>query len=480
MACVAQTRGVPLLQMTDSTKDFFVIDNDQAGTSDDNIAGVVFQDMIISFAFTIGQPGGGKGIHVNHGNVRLQRVTLDEVPDAAVHFARTLHCSIIDCNIRVEQVTGGTGIRLGDPDAKHSAIETYIAGTTVGAYGTGGYGLQIYGADHLRMVNTRLEGWDYGITIEPGINTDSVRKLYFGDVSVFSNMAALQIIPAGGVSMNSVWVAQLWFAQCDFGPGGGSTTYADGGIIIGTTDDNNIIDQVRFVDCHSCLWAGPGMDIRGGTNVEILGGYYSCNGNNGGGVGPDVYSKSGIAVSGDVDGLRISNAACNNALWSTYHPAGFASTTQEYGVYVGGGAESVRLNGCELTGNTQAGLWADGSTLEPSNIFAKHCDLTDLPTALKVNTPVSNLQVVDCPGYNDSRTTALTTSPPASAVVFYASTHGYYGPATFCIAVNSGVTAVKINGVTTGLKVGAFFLGAGQSAEIDYGLVPPGFVMLGQ
>lgn len=49
----AQDRSAPLLQMTDSTQDFFVINNHSDATGapgNNNIAGVVFQDMIISFA----------------------------------------------------------------------------------------------------------------------------------------------------------------------------------------------------------------------------------------------------------------------------------------------------------------------------------------------------------------------------------------------------------------------------------------------
>ena len=484
----AQSRGTPLLQMLVSSEDFFVIDHVMSmdPTTSDNIAGIVFQDMIISFAFSDGQPGGGRGITVAHGNVRLQRITLDEVPDAAVHFVRTLHCSIIDCDIRVKQVMGATGIRLGDTNAVHSAIETYITGTTIADYGTegGGTGMAIYGAEHLRMVNCRIEGWANGIIIEPNTETDPTRKLFFGNVSCFSHEAGVQIIPTGAEDSAVVYVAEVWFAECEIGPAGGITTvYSGGGIVIGPTDGTTtIIDQIRFVDCYSSLWAGPGMDIQGGTNVEILGGYYSCNGNNGGGTGPEPYSKSGIAVSGDCKGLRISNAACNNSVWDVYRPAGPAGLTQDYGIYVGGGSSSVRLHGCDLTGNNMSGLYVDGATLAvpPTNVFAKHCDFTGLSIPLKVTTPVSNLQVVDCPGYNETQTVALTVTTPLSGHVFHASDYGYYGPATIYVAANSGVTAVKINGVTTGAKTGAFFLTAGQSGEIDYGLVAPGFVMIGQ
>jgi hypothetical protein len=480
----AQDRGSPILQMTDNTQDFFLINNHSDATDppgNDNIAGVVFQDMIISFVNAVGS-GGGRGIVAAHGNVRLQRITLDEVPDAAVHFIRTLHCSIIDSDIRVEQVSGGTGVRLGDPDAEHSAIETYIAGTTIAAYNTGGKGMEIYGAEHLRVVNCRLEGWTNSIVIEPGNTTDGVRKLYFGNVSCFSSEVALQIIPSGGSSeTKTVYVTQVWFAQCEFGPGNMVGDDNPAGIVVGPVDGYNIIDTVRFVDCFSCQWPGPGLQIDGGTSIEVLGGHYSCNGNNDGGEPAVTGGKSGIAITAAAVEVRISNVACNNTVFDI-HSHAYASPTQNYGIYVSNGAESVRINGCALVGNEEYGLWVDATSTAPSNVFVKDCDLTGNTLGpVQVSGTVDNLQVVDCPGYNDSQTAALTTSPPPTTAVFHASDHGYYGPATFCIAVNTMVTAVKINGVATGLKVGAFFLGAGQSGEIDYsGLVPPGFVMLGQ
>jgi hypothetical protein len=482
----AQDRGNPILQMTDSTKDFFVINNHSDSMDaphDDNIAGVVFQDMIISFAFTMDQPGGGSGIVVSHGNVRLLRVTLDEVPDAAVHLVRTLHCSIIDSDILIEQVTSGIGVRLGDPEAEHSAIETYIAGTTIAAYNTGGKGMEIYGAEHLRVVNCRLEGWTNSIVIEPSNTTDGVRKLYFGNVSCFSSEVALQIIPSGGsAETKTVYVTQVWFAQCEFGPGNMVGDDNPAGIVLGgSVDEYNIIDTVRFVDCFSCQWPGPGLQIDGGTSIEVLGGHYSCNGNNGGGEPAITGGKSGIAITAAAVEVRISNVACNNTVFDIDSHA-YASPTQNYGIYVSNGAESVRINGCALVGNEEYGLWVDATSTAPSNVFVKDCDLNGNTLGpVTVPTTVTSLQIVDCPGYNDSQTTALTTSPPPTTAVFHASDHGYYGPATFCIAVNTMVTAVKINGVATGLKVGAFFLGAGQSGEIDYsGLLPPGFVMLGQ
>jgi hypothetical protein len=49
------------------------------------------------------------------------------------------------------------------------------------------------------------------------------------------------------------------------------------------------------------------------------------------------------------------------------------------------------------------------------------------------------------------------------------------------LGINTGVTHVKINGIDTGVKSGPFFLGAGQTAEVDIsGGTAPTFSMIGQ
>jgi hypothetical protein len=257
----AQSRSVPLLQQQDSTVDFFTIKNNPGGpVGDDQIAGIIFQDLIISYAFAEGQTGGGRGILVQGGgNVRVQRVTFDEVPDAALHFENSLHCSVIDCDVRTQKVATGTGLRLGDAGAPTSAIETYVAGTTFAAYGspTSGAGVQIYGAEHLRMANVRLESWINAIVIAIGAANGNVEHLYFGNVSSLSSQAAVILSVSGGTPSNPTYIVEVWFAECEFEPGGGSTSYSGGGIVIGPTDTNDVIDQIRFVDCYSCLWFGP-------------------------------------------------------------------------------------------------------------------------------------------------------------------------------------------------------------------------------
>ena len=188
---------------------------------DDQIAGIIFQDLIISTPLPKAKPEEGGDFVQGGGNVRVQRVTFDEVPDAALHFEDSLHCSVIDCDVRTQKVATGTGLRLGDAGAPTSAIETYVAGTTFAAYGspTSGAGVQIYGAEHLRMANVRLESWINAIVIAIGAANGNVEHLYFGNVSSLSSQAAVILLVSGGTPSNPTYIVEVWFAECEFRTG---------------------------------------------------------------------------------------------------------------------------------------------------------------------------------------------------------------------------------------------------------------------
>jgi hypothetical protein len=299
-------------------------------------------------------------------------------------------------------------------------------------------------------------------------------------LSFTTSGAAVLIDVSGGTSTDPKFVVQVWFESCEFNPAGGSiTTYTDAGILITATDSNDVVDQIRFVDCYSCLWAGPGIRLAGGTNIEILGGFYSCNGTNSSPPTPDL--RSGIDVNGDVNGVRITGAACNNSVYDIYLATpGSAPSTQQYGVYVADGAESLRINDCDLTNNQAAGLLVTGSAAAPQNVFVKHCDFTGSTAAVGVTTPVTNLQIVDCPGYNDQGT-PVTTAVPGSP--FSAASFGYYGPATF-YATGSSQLTLHIAGNLVPISNGTFTLAPDQQAT-KLILEPGGhdwssFLMIGQ
>jgi hypothetical protein len=477
--------------------DLFVVETGASHAPD--IGGTTFQDLQIQY---ISGSTAGAAIHATDGseNVRVARVVFSDCP-IGVWFEKTLQGNIFGCTA-VNYTNPGTPVVLGTTETQdYSAIETYIAACLFRSNGTG-TALQIYSVEHVRADNLRLDGYLQGILITPGALMEqgqanfygNVEKCYFTNISCFpfndpknpqpsSQGAGLFIQPANGH-----YIQELWFAHCEFTPPESGTAYSEGGIVIdptGGAGGGGSIDQIRFVDCYSCLWPGPGMDIVGGTNIEILGGYYSCNG-----VPlspPSSLPLAGIALTGTAMGVRITGAACNNSI--VFH--GVAEPpTQEIGVFVAGASSSVRIHGCDLTGNLDHGLEVLGNPLietVPTNVFVKHCDFTGLSAPVSVTTPVNNLQITDCPGYNDQATIVSTAAPP-SGTAFNGAYFGYYGPVTFFATpgAESAISEIAIKGTNTHLTSGTFALAPGlvtvSYAVITYttGIIPLPFTMVGE
>jgi hypothetical protein len=462
------------LQQTNTDSDFFVVNNVVTSVPSDDVGGVTFQDLMITY--TKGESSGA-AIHVEakSTNVRMYRMVFVNCP-TAVWLEASDHCSMIDCyvaNLTGENTNPGIPLMLGDASSAESALETYVAGCLFLCDRQDGTAVQIYGCEHLRMVNCRLEAWGQGIMIQPHGNTENAYKLYFGNVSCFPSStsttagAAVYIDAAGGQS-----ATEIWFAECEFTPSSVSgTSYTGAGIVI-NQETAGFVGQIRFVDCYSCLWNGAGMNVTGGTNIEVLGGYYSCNGVNS--APPEPYYQSGIAITGSVQGVRVTAAACNNDIYvagSSGADSGPADETQLYGIYVSGGAGSVRIAQCDLTGNLDNGLFVSGTSGAPVNVFAKHCDFTNLSTPVQVTTPVTNLQIVDCPGYNDQGTVFTLAFLPGSAIFSSASLE-YYGPVIFYVGA-ANVTEIQINSANTHLQSGTFMLPPRSTTiKITYSATP--------
>ncbi len=464
-------QDVPILEQTGDF-DLFVVDLNDG--HDRDIGGVVFQDLLMSYAGT--GTAGNSAVHVKHRSqsVRLDRVTLVDWP-TGVFLAESYRASMNNCTIHIvgaspPPVTSAIGLQIGDAGSPAAGIETYVAGCLFLDDSHVGTAVQIYGCEHLRMVNTRIDGWQQGILITPKAATDSgsAKQLYFANVSCFphspvsTSLGAALLITTNGTTASPRYVVQATFVNCELSAPAGGTAYTGGGVVIGPASGaNDAIDQIRFVDCHVCQWNGHGMNIMAGTNIEVLGGYYSCNG-----VGSA--NRAGIAITGAASGVRINGAACNNSLYDFSIP-GFASATQSYGVEIDASATSIRVIGCDLTGNTINGAAVLGSvTADPTNVFFKHCDFTGLSNPVGVTLPVTNLQISDCPGYNDQGTVLSSTSPaPTGTFHNYHSwpnaSAGWFGPIAFYV---TGTGHVTIDGIDTTLTNAGFTLSPGESASI--------------
>jgi hypothetical protein len=474
----ANPTPVPVLQQT-VAKDLFVIDNNPGGSAD--ISGILFEDLSIQFSEGL---TAGAAVHVTGGSncVRLHRVTLIDCPVGYL-LDWSLSCSMIDSQI-YNSSNPGTPLILGESGGLQSAIETFIAGCTFlnagGAAQNLGTAVQIYGCEHLRMINTRLEAYGQGIVIEAVAGTGNVRKLYFGNVSCFpyqssasTTGAAVLIKVRGGNN-----ISQVVFAECELSAPDSGTAYTGPGISLDAgTNASDVLDQVRFVSCYSCSWQGAGMNIIGGTNIEILGGYYSCNNQS----QSTSFSNSGIAITGPASGVRITGAACNNSV--TIADNGEPQNKyQKYGIYVSNGAASVRINACDLTGNLTNSLVVDGSQAQgaPSDIFVGHTDCTGVSAAVDVILPVGSLEIFDCPGYNDQRPILNANNAPALGTPLSASTCStpYFGPSAVTFS-GSAALSVSVTGTIFTMSFGDFYLSR-PTDPVGFGAQPSVFAWVGK
>jgi hypothetical protein len=449
---------VPLLQKTDGG-DLFQINNN-AG-SGNHVGGITFRDLQIAYGTL---QTSGAAIHVvSSENVRVLRCIFQDCP-VGVYFEESLQGFMIDCTAVYtdisEAAVAGTAVVLGNPTGDNNAIETYIAGCVFQSKsgGTpGSIGIQINNADHVRVVNTRIDSFNQAIVISPGGTADpshNVKHVYFGDVTCLPGSAtaatgaAVLIQPSAGT-----WVGEVWFVGCSLDAPDDGTSYQGGGVVldpVGGGGGGGVIDQIRFVDCHVCKWNGPGLQLIGGsgsdeilTNIEVLGGYYSLN-------GADPASglpSAGIAIGGAPSGARITGAACNNLV--DYNGT-FLPATQDYGIVIGSGALNVFVRDCDLRGN--------------------------ITQAVASISSVTNVQITDCAGYNDQATAVRTTPPGPSA--FSGTTFGYYGPVAF-YTTGGSLTQIAIDGHNTNLTSGSFTLAAGETATLTYSGLPT-FIMIGK
>ncbi len=437
------TKLVMLPNSLNEYSDMFSVNNN-FGAGDANIGGITFQDLQIFY-----QPMGpflpsGAAVRVinNSVNVRLFRMVFDDCP-IGIALDNSLQVSITNCVVWYSTFANGKAITLGSSTA--TARETYIANletkTTVGGTGVSIVG---QGAQELRFMNTRIEAFVEGVVIAP--SASQTFDVFAENLSIFTFSstaaagAALLIQPTGAATVESAV-----FVGCQFGPTATQTSYTGAGVIVDQSQtDNGVLDQVRFVSCHSCGWLGSGLMVNGGvTALEVQGGYYSCNGQD-----EEIGPQYGITLNADAGAapsyVRIVGAACNNKVYSSNAKA-WLSASQSYGVSVAAACKYVKMHGCDLTGNV------DG--------------------ALSVTTPDVSVQATDCAGYNDQATQLAIVAPMADEAFSATQTYSYCGPMAF-YASGGNVQHIKINSKTTGLAAGAFTLSPGENAELDYTSAP--------
>ena len=430
------TSGATRLLMINDNIHMFVVNNGQSASA---LGGITFQDL--QFKYDSSLNSGAAIYSEDSQNVRLFRCAFTDVPQGVL-ITNTLRFSMIDCTgVYIESDTG-TILTVTDSSGPGTgSLQAYIADCSfhvaegAGEFGTSG--LVVGVADGLRCVNTHFDGFaNGGVQIKPdGATSD----LSFLNVVAQGPGTQLLLQPSSGGKVKNAAFVNSHFTN-------NSSTSTESAVVADGGGENANVDTVRFVSCTCQQNPSAGLEIRSAQNVEILGGSYSSNGQAELSVSTGIWmnNSTGSAPSN----VRIVGASC--AASALNQPP------QTYGITVSDGSSDVFIEDCDLTGYT-------GTPPIPIN-FAS---------------PGTNVQVVDCPGYNDQAVTFA--SAPANGSEFDGVTYGYYGPVAFYIGANTTVTEVAINGDNTHLLSGIFALSAGSVpyAVLSYSAIFP-FLLVGQ
>jgi hypothetical protein len=485
--------AVLLVQQSDA--DLFVVQNNPG--ANDNLGGVTFQDLYIKYTGSISQTSMSSAIRITDSpndadpaadggglNVRIFRMVFQDCP-VAVTFAHSGHCNMTHTSIISTSNNANTkyGVIVGDPTSSFAAIETYIADCYLQTWqnNTGQTGVLVNNSEHLRMMNTRIEAFQYGIVMSP---TGRAFRSHFENVSIreFASGPPLGTPNGGGLVIkppSAGAVQETAFVNCEFGPSDANSTptsYNQAGVTIDTS--SGTVDVLRFISCTSIGWHGPGLQIINGAasncaHVEILGGEYSGNGQP---LGAATLNKLGIliggvnAVSNAITNVRIAGVSCLGG-----PVLGFAAH-QNYGIYVGDGANDVIISDCDLTGNLQGAASVGSGGGKAINVFIRGCNVTGYSAspAFQFNNPDTSLAITDCAGYNDQGTALGTGALPAGQVILTSASLKYYGPVVLYVPQNNTISHILINAEDTGLTWGTFTLppGGSTSATIKYSSAP--------
>jgi hypothetical protein len=418
-------------------------------------------------------------------NVYCERVYFQDCPTSFQTDNRCVQCGLFECTIDYDLKTGGDApTPVGDETMVIlNGSMDFVTGCVIRQQPfngmpngpTGCTGIALTGNNNGRFItDTHLTDLSIGIALS---DADLV-GVYCSDVLINAYTTAVTI----AATIDSGMINDIHFTGCTFA----ASHYTPGktsGVTISTGGGPSInVSGIYFSNCSVYGFGAAGIEIDSGQNVVISGGQYSSNGQ----LPPDgeAYLAAGITVLGGED-ITITGVDCSgvNGAWSL---AVSGAPAQPYGIGVAGDVSDVLIVGCNLTDNGTNGFYLfELAAATPGKVYVRDCDATGYSAwnvAINIASTATLVQVTDCPGYNDSQTSAMHTTLPTG--VFSASDYGYYGPASFyfiATGLSGSATAIAINGITTGLKTGAFFLAAGQNAEITTtGMPVVSFSMIGQ
>ena len=431
------TKDQPLLEMVDNPNDLFVVNN--ATTSDEDIGGIVFQDMLIEYAS--GLTGGAAIRAINTQNIRVFRVAFYDCPQGVV-FENVLQGLVRECTFIYETQNAGVAVTMDVDELSHgracnqilvqkSDIRTLQDPNTC-------IGVAIYACKHATLQNLSISGLNTGILLSPSSEAQNdVFDTTILDCQVGAESAGLQLLPqsASGSNLQEVRVVSSSFTQ------GGDSAYTGAGIDIALPSGgtNSQLDTVKLIGVTSQGWQGPGLQVNAGQNIQVIGGTYAGN------QAGETLFIPGVAITGTAENVSLVGVD----LSATY----LGSLAQSYALLVSGTPATILCKDCVMLGYSAS----------PVNV-------TGSPT---------NLQIIASAGYNDQNTPLNGGhAPTGSGVSASSCSTPYFGPSVVTFSNTSAVT-VHISGTGYSMSFSSIYL-ARPYDQIYFSSAPSPFTWIGK
>lgn len=399
-------------------------------TTGSQIGSVTFTDLAVHYD----SPLTGTAFFVNGAqNCVFERINFYDCP-TAVNASDTLTCELNDCTSQSRSQMNCQTIIVGGSSGSSLNNQFHMTSCTllsqVGLDSTGlviGKGVVWYISD------TSIQSYDNCDVQILGAGGQGSRFGIFTDCTFYAQGTTVWIQPGTGpqgTPNSSHQIEGIKFVSCTFRHGTWQGAYDNlpGVYIDSGGGPASNCTAISFTDCTCDGFGGAGYFVNVAQHIKWVGG--RCTGNNLGLNG----TQGNITVAGAATGIEITGTSCVGS-------TGYEPGTAPYGISLGGGVQNVFIQQANVRSCTVAGM-----------VF---------------NSPGSNIQILNCPGYNDQGTLVTATAPAA----------GSYGSAQFGTTPYYGPVLVSFVGATT-VSVGASGQNVAGKTSGDIYLVPGGTDML--
>lgn len=296
--------------------------------------------------------------------------------------------------------------------------ETYITScvlrfTVPGNVATTQIGISIKESSYTHLTDVQIENFYYGVQIgNTGASANGVMFTNVRIANVDSDQSTCLYITQNTYDAR--------FIGCHFQSVGGQMHTTHNIVLDPAGGLSSSIDTIFFDTCTSRFSSDYGIEIKGGENIQIVGGEYSGNGSSAGAgiaidgdahnvqiigancvgeaqgstpqqngisitaghriqivgvscLGNDGTTGAGIAIGGTASDVTISGAVCNGPFLN--------GTPQAYGIAITGTPGTIAIRGSKLTNNGSTGHGGYGlnvnlSSGAASSIYVSDCDLS--------------------------------------------------------------------------------------------------------